>query len=208
MGIKIGTFQHVLEGYKVAEAIRESAVGASAFSDWWAYKFEVWDAIPENGAIMREAGICVSFNSDSDEHARRLNTEAGKAIKYGGVPPQEALKFVTRNPAIQLGIDGRTGSLARGMDADFAIWSGDPLSYASVCEATWVDGTERFSRAHDQQLRQEVARERDRLLRKALAAGGKKDRPKKDETRDAYWAAEDLTAGYCCRDCELRGGGR
>ena len=89
--IRIGTFQHVLEGYKVADAIAKNAIGASSFSDWWAYKFEVYDAIPENGAILRDVGVTVSFNSDSNEHTRRLNTEAGKAVKYGNVPTNEAL---------------------------------------------------------------------------------------------------------------------
>ena len=200
-GFRIGTFQHVLEGYKVADAIAAAAVGASSFSDWWAYKFEVYDAIPENGAIMRDAGVCVSFNSDSDELARRLNTEAGKAVKYGGVPPAEALKFVTLNPAIQLGIEARTGSLERGKDADFAVWSAEPLSYAAICEQTWVDGTLRFSRAHDQELRDLAAVDRQRLLQKALAAGKDKKGAGRAEERDAYWAAEDLTASYCCRDC-------
>jgi imidazolonepropionase-like amidohydrolase len=201
-GFRIGTFQHVLEGYKVAEAIRDAAVGASSFSDWWAYKFEVYDAIPENGAILREAGVCVSFNSDSDELARRLNTEAGKAVKYGSVPPAEALKFVTRNPAVQLGIEARVGTLERGKDADLAVWSADPLSYAAVCEQTWVDGALEFSRAHDQELRARVALERQRLLQKALAAQKDKGPRGKEPEKDAYWAAEDLTAGYCCRDCE------
>lgn len=204
-GFRIGTFQHVLEGYKVAEAIKDAAVGASSFSDWWGYKFEVYDAIPDNGAILHEVGVCVSFNSDSDEHARRLNTEAGKAVKYGGVAPQEALKFVTKNPAIQLGIDASVGSLERGKDADFAIWSDDPLSYAAVCESTWVDGAERFSLARDRELRAQVAVERVRLIAKALAAAGKKGRTAKDDERDAYWRAEDTTDSYCCRDCE---GGR
>jgi len=200
-GFKIGTFQHVLEGYKVAEAIREAAYGASSFSDWWAYKFEVYDAIPENGAIMHEAGICVSFNSDSSEHARRLNTEAGKAVKYGGVDPAEALRFVTLNPAIQLGIQDRTGSLERGKDADFAIWSDNPLNYASVCEATWVDGIPMFTRERDLELRQAAEHERQRLLQKALAAAQKRGRTAKDDVRDANWAAEDISEHYCCRNC-------
>ena len=205
-GFRIGTFQHVLEGYKVAEAIREAAVGASAFSDWWGYKFEVYDAIPDNGAILHEQGVCVSFNSDSDEHARRLNTEAGKAVKYGGVAPIEALKFVTLNPAVQLGIAEQTGSLVAGKHADLAIWSEEPLSYRAVCESTWVDGAERFSIERDRALRDRVRQERDRLIRKALAAGGAKGRFAKDDERDAYWRAEDMTADYCCRDCE--GGSR
>jgi imidazolonepropionase-like amidohydrolase len=205
-GFRVGTFQHVLEGYKVADAIAQNAIGASSFSDWWAYKFEVYDAIPDNGAILREQGVVVSFNSDSNEHARRLNTEAGKAVKYGGVPPAEALCFVTRNPAIQLGIFDRTGSLTVGKDADLALWSGYPLSYASRCEATWVDGRLAWSLPTDRAAVAAIAAQRARLLQKALAAGAETGkRPKATDDKDAYWAAEDLTADYCCRDHE---GGR
>lgn len=204
-GIRIGTFQHVLEGYKVAEAIAAAGAGASSFSDWWAYKFEVYDAIPDNGAILHAAGVVVSFNSDSNELARRLNTEAGKAVKYGGVPRAAALQFVTRNPAIQLGIADRVGTLAAGKDADLALWSGDPLSYASRCEATWVDGRLLWSAARDRELRDGIAAERRRLLPLALAAG--RQRPdRRDDARDAYWRAEDTSEHYCCRDCE--GGAR
>jgi len=170
-GFTIGTFQHVLEGYKVAEAIREHAIGASCFSDWWAYKFEVYDAIPWNGAIMHDVGVNVSFNSDSDELARRLNAEAGKAVKYGGVDPHEALKFVTYNAAKQMGVEDRVGSLEPGKDADFAIWSGDPLSPTSLCEATFIDGREHFSLEQDAELRARDQRERDRLIQKILAQG-------------------------------------
>ncbi|MEZ6037099.1 MAG: amidohydrolase family protein [Planctomycetota bacterium] len=203
-GIKIGTFQHVLEGYKVADAIRDAAVGASSFSDWWAYKFEVYDAIPDNGAILHEAGVVVSFNSDSDEHARRLNTEAAKAVKYGSVAEHEALCFVTRNPAIQLGVFDRTGSLTEGKDADLALWSAHPLSYAARCESTWVDGRRMFSLERDAQLRAGIAAERQRLLRLLLSSGKhKKSRP--GDPKDAYWAAEESNVDYCCRDAE---GGR
>ncbi len=200
-GIKIGTFQHVLEGYKVADAIAANALGASSFSDWWAYKFEVYDAIPDNGAIMHEVGAVVSFNSDSNEHARRLNSEAGKAVKYGRVPPAEALCFVTRNPAIQLAIFDRTGSLTAGKDADVALWSDDPLSYRARCEATWVDGRQLFSLAADAEARARIASERQRLLQKALAAGKGRTARERDP-KDAYWAAEDFTDDYCCRTCE------
>ena len=200
-GIKIGTFQHVLEGYKVADAIAQNAIGASAFSDWWAFKLEVQDAIPDNGAILHEAGVMVSFNSDSNEHARRLNTEAGKAVKYGGVLPHEALCFVTRNPAIQLGIFARTGSLTAGKDADLALWSADPLSYEARCEATWVDGRQLFSLAADAEKRQTIAKERTRLLQRALAAP-KGRTARESDPKDAYWAAEDMTADWCCRTCE------
>ena len=200
-GIKIGTFQHVLEGYKVADAIKASAVGASSFSDWWAYKFEVYDAIPDNGAIMHELGVNVSFNSDSSEHARRLNTEAGKAVKYGGVAEHEALHFVTRNPAIQLGIFHRTGSLTKGKDADIALWSANPLGYAARCEATWVDGRLMFSLERDRELRETIRSERARLLRLVLEKGaGEGSRP--GDKRDAYWAAEEIDQDYCCRNAE------
>jgi imidazolonepropionase-like amidohydrolase len=177
-GFQIGTFQHVLEGYKVAEAIKANAIGASSFSDWWAFKMEVIDAIPENGAIMHEVGVNVSFNSDNDELARRMNLEAAKAVKYGGVEPSEALKFVTINPAVQLGIGEMTGSLEAGKDADFVIWSGDPLSTFSRCEATWIDGREYFSLAQDLEMRRRDAQLRDRLLQRILTENAKK--PKKD----------------------------
>ena len=204
-GFRIGTFQHVLEGYKVADAIAAAAVGASSFSDWWAYKLEVYDAIPENGALMHAAGVCVSFNSDSDEHARRLNTEAGKAVKYGSLPAHEALCFVTRNPAIQLGIDDRTGTLTVGKDADLALWSDEPLRYAARCEATWVDGALLFSLEQDRAARAAIAQERQRLLQK-VATTAKGRTAREGDPKDAYWAAEDDTGSYCCREAE--GGAR
>jgi len=191
-GFQIGTFQHVLEGYKVAEVIREVARGASSFADWWAYKFEVIDAIPDSPAIMHEVGVNVSINSDSDEFARRLNTEAAKGVKYGGMSPHDALSMVTINPAIQLGVEARVGSLEAGKDADFALWSGDPLSYYSRCEATYIDGREYFSLARDAELRAEATRERQRILQRLLSEGarGKKgeraekgDRPSDDAAR-------------------------
>ena len=173
-GFKIGTFQHVLEGYKIAEAIATHALGASSFADWWAYKIEVWDGIPHNGSLMRDQGVNVSFNSDSDEMARRMNIEAAKAVKYGGTPAAEALKFVTLNPAVQLGVADRTGSLEPGKDADFAIWSGPPLDTYSRCEETWIDGVRRFSLAEDAAHRAKIATERSRLIQKALTAGAEK----------------------------------
>jgi len=172
-GFKLGTFQHVLEGYKVADDIAQFAGGGSCFSDWWAYKFEVYDAIPYNGALMHNAGVLVSFNSDSDELARRMNLEAAKAVKYGNVPEQEALKFVTLNPAKQLKIDQYVGSLEPGKHADFTIWSGDPLSTYTICEQTWVDGRKYFDRAEDLKMRDEVNKTREMLIQKVLAS--KKD---------------------------------
>ena len=173
-GIRVRTFEHGLEAYKIASEIAKHGAGVSSFSDWWAYKFEVYDAIPYNGPLLNRAGVVVSYNSDSNELARRLNTEAGKAVKYGGLKPAEALKFVTLNPAKQLGIDRWVGSLEPGKDADFVIWSGPPLSYFSVCEQTWVDGRKVFDRNEDLRLRKEVDKERARIIQKILARPKKK----------------------------------
>lgn len=173
-GFRIGTFQHVNEGFKVASEIREASIGASSFSDWWAYKVEVQDSTPYNGAIMWSAGVVVSFNSDSDELARRMNTEAAKAVRYGGISKEEALKFVTINPAIQLGIADRVGSIEVGKDADLALWSGDPLSVYSMCERTWVDGREMFSVERDVELRKANAEARRRVVQKMMQAASLK----------------------------------
>ena len=163
-GVKVATLQHVLEGYKVADEIARHGAGASTFSDWWAYKYEVWDAIPYNGALMRERGVLVSFNSDSDDLARRLNWEAAKAVRYGGVPPADALAFVTINSARQLGIEKRVGSLEPGKDADFVLWSGDPLSSVSIALETWIDGKKYFDRAVDLGARPGLEKERADLV--------------------------------------------
>jgi imidazolonepropionase-like amidohydrolase len=166
-GIHVQTFQHILEGYKVADEMATHGASASTFSDWWAYKYEVIDAIPYNGYLMWDRGVTVSYNSDSDELARRLNTEAAKAVKYGGVPPNEAIKFVTLNPAKQLRIDDRVGSLEVGKDADFAIWNGSPLSPYSLCLETWIEGQKYFDRAQDLAGRAALAKEREALIDKA-----------------------------------------
>lgn len=160
----IGTFQHILEGYKVAPEMARHGASGSTFSDWWAYKFEVYDAIPYNGALMRKAGVNVSFNSDSSELARRLNLEAAKAVKYGDVPPAEALKFVTLNPAYQLRLDDRIGSLEPGKDGDFVIWSGDPLSGYTMCLQTWIDGQRFFDRNEDRMMRERDKERRESLI--------------------------------------------
>ncbi|HRJ50625.1 MAG TPA: amidohydrolase, partial [Phycisphaerales bacterium] len=174
-GFKIGTFQHILEGYKVADELARHSGGGSAFSDWWAYKVEVQDAIPQAGPIMHEQGVVVSYNSDSDEMARRMNVEAAKAVKYSvgpdavpGISPADALAFVTINPARQLMIHDRVGSLEVGKDADFVIWSGDPLSVFSKTEETWIDGRRYFSLEMDRASRERIAAERTRLTQKIL----------------------------------------
>lgn len=166
-GVQMGTFQHVLEGYKVADELAAGKVGGSTFADWWAYKFEVYDAIPYNGSLMRDRGVLVSFNSDSSDLARRLNTEAAKAVKFGGTPEEEALKFVTLNPAKQLRIDNRVGSLEPGKDADFVIWSGNPLDSTSVCEQTWIDGKKYFDRELSAARADALEKERQALIAKA-----------------------------------------
>ena len=172
-GVKVGTLQHILEGYKVADEISAHGAGASTFSDWWAYKFEVYDAIPYNGALMRERGVLVSFNSDSDELARRMNVEAAKAVKYGSVPREEALKFLTLNPAKQLRLDKRIGSLEPGKDGDFAVWSGDPLDPTSRCDETWIEGRRYFDRAEDVKGRAALAAEKADLIAKSRLAAAR-----------------------------------
>ena len=145
-GVHIATLQHVLEGYKIAAEIAAHGAGGSTFVDWWGYKFEVYDATPYNAALMNEAGVLMSVNSDSDEHLRRLYLEAAKTVKYGGVPEEEALRMVTLNPAKQLGIDARVGSLDVGKDADFAIFSRHPFDVRTQCLMTFVDGELQFER--------------------------------------------------------------
>ena len=173
LGFKVGTFTHVLEGYKVADEMAAHGAGGSSFSDWWAYKYEVIDAIPWNGYLMWDRGVTVSFNSDDSEHARRLNTEAAKAIKWGGLTEDEAFALVTINPAKQLRIDNRVGSLVVGKDADFSIWNGSPLSPYAACEQTWIEGRKYFDRAEDLAGREALQRERAALV--ARARGTKKN---------------------------------
>jgi N-acetylglucosamine-6-phosphate deacetylase len=172
-GFRVGTLQHVLEGYKVADDIARHGAGASSFSDWWAYKMEVMDAIPWNGQMLWRAGVVTSFNSDSDELARRMNTEATKAVRWGNMPREEAIKLVTVNPARQLRIDARTGSIEPGKDADLAIWSADPLSVYARCLQTWVDGVRRFDVGEDRRMRERDRQVRTKLVELASGDWGK-----------------------------------
>ena len=162
-GFKIKTFQHVLEGYKVAKEIAAHGAGASTFADSWAYKIEAYDAIPYNMAIMTRAGVVVSVNSDSDERARRLNIEAAKAMHWGDLTEEQALKLITLNPAIQLGIQDRVGSIEVGKDADLAIWNGHPFSVYSRVDTTIIDGDIFFDRQQDLARRADLAKERATL---------------------------------------------
>ena len=163
-GFKIRTFQHVLEGYKVAKEIAAHGAGASTFSDWWSYKVEAWDAIPYNAAVMAKKGVVVSLNSDDAELMRRLNTEAAKAIKYGGMSREDALAMVTINPAKQLGVDNRVGSIEVGKDADIVIFDKDPLSEFSKVQKVMIDGTKYFDRDSDVSGRPMKEAEKQKLI--------------------------------------------
>jgi imidazolonepropionase-like amidohydrolase len=187
LGFRVHTFTHILEGYKVAPEMAAHGAGASTFSDWWAYKFEVYDAIPQNGCLLTEAGVLTSINSDSSDLSRRLNTEAGKSVLYCGMAEDEALALATINPAKQLQIDHRVGSLTPGKDADFVIWDGHPLSMHSRAEQTWIDGTLYFSRERDAELRRAAREERAALIAKVLAA--------QDEDDESGSAGEEESAG-------------
>lgn len=177
MGFKINTFTHILEGYKLADKMVEHGVGGSTFADWWAYKFEVNDAIPYNAAIMSEQGVVVAINSDDAEMGRRLNQEAAKGVKYGGMTEEEAWKMVSLNPAKLLHLDNRMGSLQIGKDADVVVWSDNPLSIKAIVEQTIVDGIVLYDIERDVQMRTFNQEEKARLISKMLAdnnEGGKK----------------------------------
>lgn len=169
-GFKVRTLQHVLEGYKIAKEMAKHGVGGSTFSDWWSYKNEAYDAIPYNAAIMAQYGVIVSVNSDSAEEARHLNQEAAKSMKYGGLSEPEALKLVTINPAIQLGIDKRVGSIEVGKDADVVIWNKNPLSIYAVAQKSLIDGTVYFDRQKDIAQRAEIEKEKKALTEKEKKA--------------------------------------
>lgn len=170
MGFRVNTFTHILEGYKVADKMKKHGAGGSSFSDWWAYKFEVNDAIPYNGAIMHKQGIVVAFNSDDAEMGRRLNQEAAKAVKYGGVSEEEALKFVTLNPAKLLHLDHRIGSIKVGKDADLVLWSDNPLSVYAKVEKTIIEGAVYFDAVNDVAMQNENRKEKARIIDKMIAA--------------------------------------
>lgn len=175
-GFKVNTFTHILEGYKVADKMAEHGVGGSTFSDWWAYKYEVKDAIPYNAAIMASQGVTVAINSDDAEMSRRLNQEAGKTIKYGGMSEIEAWKTVTLNPAKLLHIDDRVGSIEVGKDADLALWSDYPMSIYAKSEMTLIEGAVYFDLEKDKAQRKRIEEERNKLITMMLneKAGGAK----------------------------------
>jgi imidazolonepropionase-like amidohydrolase len=193
-GFRINTFTHILEGYKVADKMKAHGSNASTFSDWWAYKMEVKDAIAYNAAIMQKMGLNVCINSDDPEMARRLNQEAAKTVKYGGVSEEDAFKMVTLNPAKALHVDDRVGSIKAGKDADLVLWSANPLSIYAKAEKTIVDGIVYFDREHDLQLRKEITAERNRLIQKMI------DETKKDG--NAVPARPSMQVVLHCEDYE------
>ena len=193
MRFTVNTFTHILEGYKVAQAMKKHGASGSTFSDWWAYKFEVNDAIPHNAALMHRNGVNTGINSDDAEMSRRLNQEAAKAVKYGGVSAEEAWRMVTLNPARMLGLDHRIGSVQPGMDADLVLWSADPMSIDARALTTWVDGARYYDEEKDRELRAWIAAERDRIIRammQAKADGAPARKPGRERPR--LWCCEDL----------------
>ncbi|MDA9233547.1 amidohydrolase family protein, partial [Flavobacteriaceae bacterium] len=166
---RVNTFTHILEGYKVADKMAKHGVGGSTFSDWWAYKYEVNDAIPYNAAIMHSQGVTVAINSDDAEMSRRLNQEAAKTVKYGGMSEEEAWKMVTINPAKLLHVDHKVGSIAVGKDADLVLWNNHPMSVYAKAEKTMIEGVTYFDLETDQSQRVAIQKEKNSLIQMMIA---------------------------------------
>ncbi len=193
----VNTFTHILEGYKVADIMKKHGANASTFSDWWNYKMEVLDAIPQNAYLMQKNGINVAINSDDAEMARRLNQEAAKSVKYAGMSEEDALKMVTLNPAKMLHVSDRVGSIKEGKDADIVIWSAHPLSIYAKSEKTIVDGAVVFDREIDAKLQIDLIVEKQRLVQKMINAkkGGAATRPNVPSFREQNMCEEDHNHG-------------
>jgi len=193
LNFKINTFTHILEGYKMADKMKNRNIGGSTFADWWAYKMEVKEAIPYNAALMYHEGITVAINSDDAEMARRLNQEAAKTVTFGGVPEEEAWKMVTLNPARLLHVDNRMGSIKAGKDADLVLWNAHPLSIYARPEFTMIEGTVYFDRKEDVSKQEKMALERERLIQKMLndKADGKPTQ-KPQGSQPKMWHCEDI----------------
>lgn len=184
MKFKVNTFTHILEGYKVADKMKTHGANASTFADWWAYKLEVMDAIPHNASMLTKAGVNTSINSDDAEMGRRLNQEAAKSIKYGGLTEVQALKLVTLNPAKMLHIDDKVGSIKVGKVADLVLWSDNPLSIYAKVNTTIIDGQIYYDKDEDAKLREDIKKERARIIAKLITEKNKgakviKPQPKK-----------------------------
>ncbi len=185
---RINTFTHILEGYKVADKMAAHGVGGSTFSDWWAYKYEVNDAIPYNASIMHKEGVIVAINSDDGEMSRRLNQEAAKSVKYGGISEEDAWKFVTLNPAKLLHIDDRVGSIKVGKDADVVLWTDHPLSIYAKAEKTIIEGRVFFDLEEDKKKRVAIVKEKSKLSAMLLKAKNKglKTQPAKKKEKQHF----------------------
>jgi imidazolonepropionase-like amidohydrolase len=167
-GVKVNTLIHFNEGYKIADQIREHGAAASVFSDWWDYKYEVYEGTSYNAPMLMKQGVLTCLHSDDPEMARRLNQEAGKAVKYGGIPETEALKLVTLNPAKILHLDDRMGSIRVGKDADLVLWTDHPLSVYARAAKTMVDGTICFDEVTDAKMKETIDSERNRMISNIL----------------------------------------
>ncbi len=183
-GFQVRSFEHGLEAYKIGPEIAENGVAVCTFPDWWAYKFEVYEAIAYGASLLNEAGVLTVIKSDSREMARRLPQEAGKSIRYGNMDPVDALKMVTINPARVLSVDHRIGSLRKGKDADFVIWDGPPLSIYSKPLQTWIEGRRYFDLDEDKVLREQIREEKNRLIQKIVRVSGKDSKKHKDDTEE------------------------
>ncbi len=197
LGFQVNTFTHILEGYKVADKMKARGIGASSFSDWWAYKMEVKDAIPYNASLLNQMGVVTAINSDDAEMERRLNQEAAKSVKYGGTSEEDAWKMVTLNPAKLLHLDKKVGSIKVGKDADVVLWSDNPLSIYAKVEKTIVDGIIYYDNEEDAKLRVEIQKERARIIQKMLdeKKGGapvQKPLPKPQK----LYTCDDMEANY------------
>ncbi|WP_228517486.1 amidohydrolase family protein [Aliidiomarina indica] len=193
LGFRIHTFTHILEGYKVANEMREHGARASSFADWWAFKIEAFDAIPHNMCLMMEAGVLTSINSDSNDLQRRMNTEAAKSVRYCGMDEHDALKMITYYPAQQLEIDRYVGSITPGKHADLVFWNNHPLSAYAQVQQTWIEGRKYFDRADDLAKREALEQERQALIQKVLAAGSEAQRGNRSNYRQQQptWHCED-----------------
>jgi imidazolonepropionase-like amidohydrolase len=184
MKFKVNTFTHILEGYKLADKLKAHGANASTFADWWAYKLEVMDAIPQNAAMLTKVGVNTGINSDDAEMGRRLNQEAAKTIKYGGLTEVQALKLITLNPAKMLHIDDKVGSIKVGKSADLVLWTDNPLSIYAKVNTTIIDGQVYYDKNDDAKLQEDIKKERARIIAKLIVEKNKgakviKPQPKK-----------------------------
>lgn len=191
MGFKINTFTHILEGYKLADKLKNHGAGASTFSDWWAYKFEVNDAIPYNATILNNAGVITAINSDDAEMGRRLNQEAAKAVKYGGTTQEDAWKMVTLNPAKLLRLDDRMGSLKVGKDADIVVWTKNPLSIYTQVEQTYIDGSCYYDINENIKTQDRDYKEKLRII-KILSTSKSKNKIKNKPEKESFYHCDTI----------------